>query len=210
MKNPAPLFLIPVVAVLGFGASGQGGSVALAATPPPTPPAITASPTPGASSAPSTMVNPLLPQQAPKPATPGATPTPPVDNRVGLEGVWEVQIQRGDITEYTHFNLKQAQAALTGTYLDKDGKRYPLTGSVDGQQIHLVVSLPDGATIVFAAKVDGTTDMLGLLTTAKENVPFTASYRPKEKWIENLNTQPGGIGGMNGGNGGLGGYPPPR
>jgi hypothetical protein len=190
------------------------------AAPPPPPPVLSA-PAPAASSSPSAavpvtgtspaptdtpLVDPLAPpvKTSPKPGA-SATPTPPADNRVGIEGVWEVQIQRGDKTEYTHFNLKQTQTALTGLYMDHAGKKYPISGSLDGQTVRLVVSMPDGSTILFAGKIDGTTDMLGMLTDARENVPFTAAYRPKEKWIENLNAQPGGLGGgMGSGNG----FPP--
>lgn len=186
---------------------------ALAAPPPPPPnlaaptaapsTAPVAAPSPAASDA--TLINPLGPPPKASP-NPSATPTPPQDNRVGIEGVWEVQIQRGDKTEYTHFNLKQTQTALTGVYMDRAGKKYPLSGSVDGQSVRVVVSLPDGTTQLFTGKLDGTTDMLGMLSNAKENVVFTAAYRPKEKWIENINAQPGGLGGMSGGNNGI----PPR
>lgn len=199
--------------VLGYLVALTALALPALAAPPPPPPVLTApasttapsaspsiAPSPDASDMP--LVNPLgpAPKTAPKPS---ATPTPPQDNRVGIEGVWEVQIQRGDKTEYTHFNLKQTQTALTGTYLDKSGKRYPISGSVDGQAVRLVVSLPDGTTQLFTGKLDGTTDMLGMLSNSKENVVFTAAYRPKEKWIDNINAQPGGLGGMSGGNGGI-------
>ena len=61
-------------------------------------------------------------------------------------------------------------------------------------------------------RLDGTTDMIGMLTTPKEQVPFTAAYRPKEKWIENVNPAPGRRGGTGGGgaSGGPGGYTPPK
>jgi hypothetical protein len=42
-------------------------------------------------------------------------------------------------------------------------------------------------------KLDGTTDMVGMLTAAGGQLPFTASYRAKEKWIENVNPSPGGV-----------------
>lgn len=163
---------------------------------------------PGVSPQPTAAATILVPAGGAKgsQASPSASPTPPEDNRVGLSGVWEVQIQRGERVDYTHFKLVQTQNALTGGYLDKDGKKYPLSGSVDGKNVRVVVSMPDGSTILFEGKVDGTTDMLGMLTDAKENVVFTAAYRPKEKWIDNLNTQPSGLGGLNSGPGG--GIPP--
>ncbi len=136
-------------------------------------------------------------------AEPSATPSPPPDDRKGLDGVWELQIQRGGNTEYEHFDLKQTGTALTGIYLTQDKKKYPLAGSVDGHNVRLVVSLADGSTIVLEGRTDGTTDMLGMLTDPKERVPFTAAYRPKEKWSDNLNAQPGGLGSPSGS-----GYPP--
>jgi hypothetical protein len=136
------------------------------------------------------------------------SPTPPPDARKGLEGVWEVEIQRPNTTEYTHFKLAQIGNTLSGTYVDGKGKKYPLAGSVDGQAVRMIISLADGTTILMEGRLDGTTDMLGLLTTSKEQVPFTAAYRPKEKWIENVNASPGGLGG--GGGGGGGGYTPPK
>ena len=44
--------------------------------------------------------------------------------------------------------------------------------------------------------------MLGMFTDAAERVPFTAAYRPKESWLENINATPGGMGGSSGGPGG--------
>jgi hypothetical protein len=129
-----------------------------------------------------------------KPATKG-TPAPP-QQRKGLDGVWEIEIQRGPKTDYEHMNLLQTGQSLSGTFLTKDNKKYPITGSLDEQNnVRLVVSLPDGTTILLEARVDGTTDMLGMFTDAAERVPFTAAYRPKENWLENINAQPGGIGG---------------
>jgi hypothetical protein len=117
-----------------------------------------------------------------------------------------MQIQRADKTEYTHFKIAaQNGGTLTGSYLDSAGKHYPLAGSVDGQTIRLVVSMPDGTTVLLEGRLDGTTDMIGLITTSGGQTPFTAAYRPKEKWIDNLNASPGGLGTGSGG----GGYSPP-
>jgi hypothetical protein len=133
------------------------------------------------------------------------SPSPPPNARKGLEGVWEVQIQHPSGTDYTHFKLTQQGEALTGTYVDARGKKYPLAGTVDGQAIRLIVSMPNGTTLLLEGKLDGTTDMIGELTMTGGEVPFTASYRPKEKWIENVNPSPGGIPSSSGG----GGYTPP-
>lgn len=137
------------------------------------------------------------------PAPGKATPSPPPDARKGIEGVWEVQIQRGTSTDYAHFRLEQTGTTLTGSFLNDAGKRFPLAGSLDGQSVRLVVSMPDGTSLLLEGRLDGTTDMIGMITTPQEQVPFTAAYRPKEKWIDNLNASPGGLGGTGGG------YSPP-
>jgi hypothetical protein len=135
---------------------------------------------------------------------PSIAPTPPPNARKGVEGVWEVQIQRGANTEYTHLVLSQDGTTIGGTYVNSNGKKYPLAGSLDGQTVRLVITLPDGTSLTLEGRLDGTTDMIGEFTSPKEQVPFTAAYRPKSKFIDNLNAAPGGIGGSNGG----GGTPP--
>jgi hypothetical protein len=183
---------IAATAVLFVGAPATR-LVAVAATPPPTPPPIDTpgTPLPNATVFPPPAVTPSA--SPPSVLKTKATPTPPPNPRKGLDGVWEVQIQHPNSTDYTHFKLTQQGDALTGTYLDAHGKRYPLSGSVDGQAIRLIVSMPNGTTLLLEGKLDGTTDMIGMLTMPDGQLPFTASYRAKEKWIENVNPSPGGI-----------------
>jgi len=104
-----------------------------------------------------------------------------------------VQIQHPNGTDYTHFLLTQQGDALTGTYLDARGKKYPLTGTVDGQAVRVIVAMPNGTSLLLEGKLDGTTDMIGMLTTPDGQLPFTAAYRAKSKWIENVNPSPGGV-----------------
>jgi len=177
-------------------------------TAPPTPPPLSAMPTASpvsvdASASPAPIATPTpdldaifgTGKRGAKHERGGSPPPPPVEERKGLDGVWEIQIQRGPKTEYEHMNLLQTGQTLSGTFLTKDNKRFPVTGSVDGSQVRLVVSLSDGSTILLEGRLDGTTDMLGMFTDAAERVPFTAAYRAKEKWIDNVNAQPGGLGG---------------
>jgi hypothetical protein len=146
---------------------------------------------------------PVLPSPAPA-ASPTASPPPegteipPDANRVGISGVWEIQIQQdsGPVV-YTHFKLTQNGTALTGQYLDTNGKKYPLSGTVDGKNVRVVVTMPSGSALIFSGEVDAGTDMAGVLQTATNAVGFTAAYRPKYKWIDNVNPSPGG--GMGGG-----------
>lgn len=185
--SAAVLFIAPPTARL----------VAVAATPPPTPPPIgtPGTPLPNATVFPPPVVTPSAspPSLNANPTKAKPTPTPPVNARKGLDGVWEVQIQHPNGTDYTHFKLTQQGDALTGTYLDAKGKKYPLLGSVDGQAVRLIVTMPNGTTLLLEGKLDGTTDMIGMLTMPDGQLPFTASYRAKEKWIENVNPSPGGI-----------------
>ena len=144
-------------------------------------------------------------------ATGGAhpTPPPPKPTRSGLDGVWEVEIQQPNQINplYTHLQIKQQQNAVTGLYLDSNGKKFPLSGTLDGSLIRIVVTRADGTTLLFEGKLDGTTDMLGMLTDAAQRVPFTAAYRPKENFFDNISPAPGGMGGGASSNGG---YTPPR
>jgi hypothetical protein len=187
--------------------------LAIAATPPPSPPVLpTFTPQPAFTQPPNTPVPIQPPGALPTPSHAGnvtiplgkskatPTPAPPKDSRKGIEGVWEVQIQRSAITEYVHFKLTQDGNALTGVFMGSDGKKYALAGSIDGKNVRIVVTLPDGSSLIFAAVLDGTTDMLGLMTSAKEAVAFTAAYRPKENFLDNITPGPGGAGG--------GGMPP--
>jgi hypothetical protein len=219
--NFKPFLVLAVAAgcAAGLAANTPAALPAAAATPPPTPPAIETPATPAAAPADTPFPLPsgfALPASSAAPsAHPSGSPTPPPDNRKGIEGVWEVQIQRYDKTEYTHFTLVQTGSTLAGTYRDSGGHKFPLAGSVDGDSVRLIVSMPDGTSLLLEGRLDGTTDMIGMLTTPKEQVPFTAGYRPKEKWIENVNPAPGGLGIPAGGapaggapGGPSGGYPP--
>jgi hypothetical protein len=171
---------------------------AAAATPPPTPPPIANPATPLPAAAQPEPSPTLFPNaiNSPTPAPNGkasARPSPPPNARKGLDGVWEVQIQHANFTDYTHFKITQQGDALSGTYLDAHNKKYPIAGTVDSGAVRLIVTMPDGTTLLLEGKLDGTTDMVGMLTSVGGTVPFTASYRAKEKWIENVNPSPGGI-----------------
>jgi hypothetical protein len=185
------------------------GQVAVAATPPPSPPPISGAvtpPPPAAADPPSSLPTPSATYPMGGTASPAAsgTPSPPPPSaRKGLDGVWEVAIQHPNTTDYTHFYIKQQGDQLSGTYLDAKNKKYPLVGTIDGQNVRLIVTMPGGTTILAQARLDGMTDMVGILSMAGGDTAFTASYRPKEKWIENINASPGGMGGQSGG------YTPP-
>ncbi|HEX4013606.1 MAG TPA: hypothetical protein VHX17_06945 [Candidatus Cybelea sp.] len=210
--KPSSFFVLAGSALLAFAVclGAPRGQVAAAATPPPSPPpingAVTPPPPPAAPlDAPSNLPTPSASFPVggtPPPAKSTATPSPPPSARKGLDGVWEVAIQHPNTTDYTHFYIRQQGDQLSGTYLDSKNKKYPLVGTLEGQNIRLIVTLPGGTTILAEARLDGTTDMVGILTMPGGDTPFTASYRAKEKWIENINASPGGISQP-------GGYTPP-
>lgn len=168
-----------------------------AATPPSPPPLPTATskpiPPPGTPTAPPSNITKIPVGATPTPAPPKDTSDP---NRIGISGVWEVQIQRPDATTYAHFKLTQTGSVISGVYMDPDNKQFPLAGSIDvpNHSVRIVVSTPGGGSIVFAANEDNATDMLGGMTTGKDNVAFTAAYRPKYKFLDNINPSAGGLG----------------
>jgi hypothetical protein len=181
--------------------------IAAAPTQQPTPaPTSSAGPSPTASAEPSASpasdINSILngyggKRGKRKDSDTSATPSPPPDSRKGIDGVWEVQIQRGPKVEYEHLFLVQTGSTISGYYLTKDKQKYPVAGTLDAQSnARIVVTLPDSTTILLEARLQGTTDMLGMFTDAKERVPFTAAYRAKEKFFDNVNAGPGGIGGL--------------
>jgi hypothetical protein len=180
---------------LSLGLMQSAYAVASAQSSPQPSPSISASP-----QASPTPVSTFTEQPVPAPratsgaANPHATPSPPPDTdekRVGISGVWEVQIQQSSSTVYTHFKIAQQGTALTGQYLDTNGKKYPVAGTLNGKDVHLVVTLANGTALVFSGTVEGGMDMEGTLETAKDMVGFTAAYRPKYKWIDNLSPNPG-------------------
>lgn len=170
-----------IVAALAFTVAGRAAAQNAAPTPVPAAPL----PKPAATAAATVKI----------PAK--ATPAPPKDTtppRVGISGVWEIQIQRLTGVTYTHFKIDQKDNVLTGQYLDTDGKKYPLFGSIDGKNVRVVVSLPNGTTLTFTGTHEAFTDMIGMLALTNESIPFTAAYRPKYNWLDNLSPGTGGMG----------------
>lgn len=149
-------------------------------TPPPPPP-----PLPRETSPVTVPITPpkALPSVSAQPATTSSPSAASRENRKSLDGVWEVQVQRREDTSYSHFYLVQQANKLTGTYL-QEGKVFPLAGTLDGNEIRIVVTRADGATVSFSGTVDGKTDIVGMMQTGSDNVPFTAAYRPKVKLLE--------------------------
>jgi cytochrome c5 len=180
-------------AIIPFAAAAVlAVGLAAAPSPSPTPTAIVPAPSPTATPTEIPGVDTLFPGGSHR-GGPHASPSPPIPQRVGIEGVWELAIQRGADTTYTHLQLRQQQNALTGIYIDASNKHVPAIGIVDGTSVRIVVTYPDGSTVVLQGTLDGTSDMIGLMTTATGQVPFSGDYRPKESFFDNVNEQPGGL-----------------
>lgn len=199
--------MLAVAAVaLSCGLFAPGAhQVVAAATAPPSPPPLGGPTLPPLG--PSSNASPgqaTVPLNRATPVPSGSPSAPPDDGRKGLEGVWEVVIQRmNDDPLYDHIKLTQKENVLTGVFLDNQNhnKQYPLAGSVDGNNIHLVVTKDDGTTMTFNGTVDGTTDMIGMMQRGTETIAFTAAYRPKYKFIDSIAPGTGmpGTGGTGGG-----------
>jgi len=201
-----------VALAAGVFAPSASHSVAAATAPPP-PPRLRNVPAPGPTGA---IASPTPAAAISIPIAPGAHPAtapsaPPEDGRKGLDGVWEVAIQTPDgETNYDHFKLTQKGSVLTGIYLDNqhNNKKYPVAGSIDAKTLHLVVTKDDGTTITLSAQVEGTSDMVGLMQQGSNQVAFTAAYRPKYRFLDDV--APGIPGGLGSGNSGGSGFPPSR
>ena len=66
--------------------------------------------------------------------------------------------------------------------------------SYDNANRRSTLTLPNGATLTFNGTHEAFTDMVGMLALSNESVPFTAAYRPKYNWLDNLAPGTGGIG----------------
>jgi len=201
MKRLSVIAAAAAIALAGFQAGTGNAQAQAAPTAPPPPPAPGATamplppgPLPTAQGSTATIT---IPQKKAK-----ATPAPPKDepNRVGLSGVWEVALQQPSGVAYAHFKLTQSGSILTGTYMDDKNRRFPVSGSLDGKDVRLVVSLPNGSDLIFKGTEDANTDMVGTLDISSNVIGFTAAYRPKYKWTDNLN--PSAMGGLPGTSGG--------
>lgn len=191
-------WLAPAALLVAIAGTSQPSALARSSATAPPPPPTLPSATAGA---PTPTPIPGLTGAQPK-TTPSPSPPPANEaGRVGLSGVWEIQIQRESDTAYAHFKLAQKSGVLSGIYMDPAGKQFPLAGSIDVKTVHLVISMPDGSTLTFEGTQDNNMDMLGMMTSAKESIAFTAAYRPKEKFIDNISPGAGGLGGLGGGRG---------
>ncbi|MGH7727739.1 MAG: hypothetical protein ACREM2_02945, partial [Vulcanimicrobiaceae bacterium] len=128
---------------------------------------------------------PATPSPSPSPggAEPSPTATPTSPAYASLDGTWEVQIQYHDRTDYSYFDLIEAESgALSGDWR-VGGKKYPLTGTYDGRLIRFVAQEP-ALAVTFSGYVDEATDMVGMADfgpTDADAPAFTAEHRSTEK-----------------------------
>jgi hypothetical protein len=94
-----------------------------------------------------------------------------------LDGTWEVQVQNGSQTTYSHFKLRQSGQDVAGTWVVDRAHSNPLTGSYDGRLFKFTAAETAGP-VTFSGYADGSSEMVGLLTRASgAAMPFTASHR---------------------------------
>ena len=126
-------------------------------------------------------------------AAPSPTETPAPPQFSTLDGVWEVEMQSRSTTYYTHFQLHQsgAQGADISGVWDQGGKpakKFPLTGSFDGRLFKFTAGSGDKQT-TFTGYVENYSDIVGMASDGKNDLPFTAQHRKREKLLQSV--QPG-------------------
>lgn len=136
------------------------------------------------------------PASSPSPAASGQTPAPP--QFTTLDGTWEVEVQMPSKTLYSHWDLRQTGqggADISGIW-DRGGKptkKDSLTGTFDGRLFKFSAT-QGGTQYTFTGYVENYSDIVGMMSDGKNNTPFTAEHRKKEKGINQIN--PAGIPGL--------------
>jgi len=193
MKLPllafAGVLLISLLSLADAGAQQQQQSV------PPTPAPVLASPTeaptinPTVSPAPRGRRARATPAPAASPAaSPSETPAPP--QFTSLDGVWEIELQTRASTYYSHLTLRQsgAQGSDVSGIWDQGGnpdKKLPLTGTFDGRLFKFTASFKE-SQYTFTGYVENYSDIVGMVSDGKNDLPFTAQHRKKEKFFNNI------------------------
>jgi hypothetical protein len=190
MKLPlafAGVLLISLLSLADAGAQQQQQQ-GVPPTPAPALPTPTAAPTfnPTASPAPRGR-NRLNASPSPT-SSPSETPAPP--QFTTLDGVWEVELQTRAHTYYSHITLRQsgAQGSDVSGIWDQGGnpdKKLPITGTFDGRLFKLTATLKENE-YVFTGYVENYSDIVGMVSDGKNDLPFTAQHRKKEKFINNI------------------------
>ena len=181
LRSLAPLYVFALLVVV----LGESSAVAQQPNPVPTlmpAPNATLNPVPPTASPAPTPSPPQRGRARPLPTataqrTPEPTPTPTSPAFASLDGTWEVQVQYGDHTTYSYFDLTQSAATLAGDWR-YEGKKYVLDGTYDGRLIKMTVKFPQ-KTVTLSGYVENATDMVGLVDFAdgKQTIAFTAEHR---------------------------------
>jgi hypothetical protein len=195
MKLPLLAFagalLISLLSLANAGAQQQQQNVP--PTPAPALPAPTAAPTisPTINPAPAPtrkgISNPNMATPTPA-ASASETPAPP--QFTTLDGIWEIELQTRARTYYSHLTLRQSGAAgadVSGIW-DQGGypdKKIPLTGTFDGRLFKFTANFKDNE-YTFSGYVENYSDIVGMVSDGKNDLPFTAQHRKKEKFFNNI------------------------
>ncbi len=189
MKLPlafAGVLLISLLSLADAGAQQQQQSV------PPTPAPAIATPTAAPTVNPTVSPAPRgrgRSNSSPSPSTsPSETPAPP--QFTTLDGTWEVELQTRATTYYSHFTLRQsgAQGADVSGIWDQGGnpdKKLVVTGTFDGRLFKFMATLKENE-YTFTGYVENYSDIVGMVTDGKNDLPFTAQHRKKEKFFNNI------------------------
>ncbi len=188
MKLPlafAGVLLISLLSLADAGAQQQS----VPPTPAPALPTPTAAPPFNPTVSPEPRGRNRIASPKPSPASsPSETPAPP--QFTTLEGVWEVELQTRAHTYYSHFTLRQsgAQGSDVSGIWDQGGnpdKKLPLTGTFDGRLFKFTATLKENE-YTFVGYVENYSDIVGMVSDGKNDLPFTAQHRKKEKFFNNV------------------------
>lgn len=185
----AGAFLISLLSLADAGAQQQTQQSV-----PPTPAPAVLTPSPAPSINPTVSPAPrgrgaAKPSSTPSPSgSPSGTPAPP--QFTTMDGVWEVELQTRATTFYSHFTLRQsgAQGADVSGIWDQGGnpaKKLPITGTFDGRLFKLTATLKENE-YTFTGYVENYSDIVGMVSDGKNDLPFTAQHRKKANFLQNV------------------------
>jgi len=126
---------------------------------------------------------------SPSPAA-SASETPAPPQFTTLDGIWEIELQTRAQTYYSHLTLRQsgAQGADVSGIWDQGGypdKKIPLTGTFDGRLFKFTANYKENE-YTFTGYVENYSDIVGMVSDGKNDLPFTAQHRKKEKFFNNV------------------------
>ena len=102
-----------------------------------------------------------------------ATPAPITYNTI--DGIWEVQLQPGSQTIYSHFNLLTSAAGVSGSW-NRNNVLTPLSGNQTGDRFGFSGTDAKGQ-FVMTGYIENSATMIGEVTRGQQMTAFTATHQ---------------------------------